>query len=141
MPDDTGDDELLALLGRALHSAEPVPGPVHEAALAAIGFCDPDAALAELTADLLAGVRDDDGGPLVFEAGHVEIAVTVEGGRIVGQLAPAGACGGTVESPRSGAVAFRSDDLGRFAVDAPAGPVRVVVEHPDGRVRTEWFHA
>lgn len=141
MSDNARDDELLALLGRALHRAEPIPGPVHEAALAALGFCDPDAALAELTRDSLAGVRDEDGGPLVFDAGAVEIAVTVERGRIVGQLAPAGACGGALESARSASVDFRADDLGRFAVDAPPGPLRVVVEHPAGRVRTEWFNA
>lgn len=132
------DDALLALLGRALHLAEPVPPDVHRAALDAFAFRDIDAALAELVEGELAATRGDDG-PLVFATDEAEIVVDRSGRDAVGQLSPAGPWEGRVESPRHGEVPFRADDLGRFRVGLAGGPVRIVVELPNGAVRTDWF--
>lgn len=132
------DDALLARLRGALEAAEPVPPDAHRAALDAFAFRDVDAALAELVEGELAATRGDDG-PLVFATGTAEIVVDRAGRDAVGQLSPAGPWQGRVESPRHGDVAFRADDLGRFRVGLAGGPVRIVVELPDGAVRTDWF--
>lgn len=141
MPDEpTSDDHLAALLRIALCRSDPVPDHVHEGALNAFAFRDLDGMLAELVNDSLAVVRDDDErGPLVFETEHVEIAVEVTDGRLVGQLAPPEACRGIVDSPNAEPKDFLTDDLGCFTIDVPHGPLRVVVRHPSGPVRTEWF--
>lgn len=141
MPDERPDDELADLMRRALEHAEPVPRAVHEAALSAFVMRDLDSALAELMADAFAGVRDTSDGPLVFAVDHAEIAVTIEDGRLVGQVAPPISCRGAVELANAGRVNFRTDDLGRFAVDVVPGPVRIVLDHTEGRIRTDWFAA
>ena len=141
MPDERPDDELADLLRLALEHADPVPRATHDAALAAFAFHDLDGALAELVSDSLTGVRDGLGGPLVFAMDHAEIAVTVEEGRLLGQVAPPVACAGTLEQANGASVTFRTDDLGRFVVDVAQGPVRIVLDHPDGRIRTDWFAA
>ena len=135
------DDDLADLLRQALEHADPVPRAMHEAALSAFAFRDLDGALAELESSELAGVRDEEPGPLVFALQHAEIAVEVEGGRLLGQVAPPTTCSGQVERANGGPVAFRTDDLGRFAVDVGPGPARIVLDHPEGRIRTDWFPA
>jgi len=132
------DDALLALLGRALDAADPVPPAVHSGAIDAFAFRDIDAALAELVEGELSATRGDDG-PLVFATDDAEIVVDRSGRDAIGQLSPAGPWAGRVESPRHGDVAFRADDLGRFRVGLAGGPVRIIVELPDGAVRTDWF--
>jgi hypothetical protein len=142
MPSDDahpGDDALLDRLGRALDAAEPIPEAAHRAALDAFAFRDLDAALAELVAEEAAATRGPGDGPLVFATGDAEIVVDRSGPDAVGQLTPAGPWTGRVESPRTGSVAFRADDMGRFRVELAGGPVRIVVDLPDGAVRTDWF--
>ena len=141
MPDDPvpmDDDALLARLARALEVAEPVPGASHQAALDAFAFRDVDAALAELVEGELAATRGDEG-PLVFATGEAEIVVDRAGRDAIGQLSPPGPWAGRVESPRHGDVAFQADQLGRFRVGLAGGPVRIIVDLPDGAVRTDWF--
>jgi hypothetical protein len=135
-----GDDALLDLLGQALDASEPVPDGARQGALDAFAFRDLDASLAELVEDeSLASVRGDDDGPLVFSTADVEIVVDRSGHDAVGQLSPPGPWEGRVESPWHEQVGFRADDLGRFRVELAGGPVRLVVDMPDGAVRTDWF--
>ena len=141
------DDELLALVGRALRAAEPVPDRVLAGARAAWTWRTIDEELAELVFDSaaeLTGVRSEDTArQLTFRAPGVEIEVMVvddASRRIVGQLIPPGeftvqlAIGDQVlEEP--------TDRLGRFTFEAVApGPVRISVIDPDGThvVSTEW---
>lgn len=142
MSDETHLDDLQRLLGESLRDADPVPPELHRAALSAHAFVDLDAAVAELVAqEAASAVRDHGPAPLVFAADALEIALEVDGGRCRGQLAPAGPWPGRVESPGAPVREFQADELGRFALDVPGGPIRVVVAGPDGPVRTEWFLA
>jgi hypothetical protein len=141
------DDELLALVGRALRTADPVPDEVREGARAAWTWRTIDEELATLVFDSaaeLTGVRSEDTSrQLTFRAPGMEIEVMVVDDatrRLVGQLVPPGAftvtlLAGDAEVPQA------TDRLGRFAFDDVApGPVRLVVADPDGTavVTTEW---
>jgi hypothetical protein len=139
MLDERSDDELAELVRDALERGDPVPDAMHQAALSAFAFRDLDSALAQLVGDSMAGVRDLEDGPLVFAVEHAEIAVAVEDGRLIGQVAPPAACAGSVEQAKGSPVTFQTDELGRFAVEIPPGPARIVIDHPGGRVRTDWF--
>ena len=141
MRDELPDDDLDELLRDALEYADPVPEAVHEAALSALAFRDLDGELAELLSGSLAGVRDSADGPMVFAADHAEIAATIQDGRLLAQVAPPVVCTGEVRFANSRRVPIRTDELGRFAVDVTAGPARIVLDHPGGRIRTEWFAA
>lgn len=134
------DDELLAMIGDALRATDPVPPDVHDRAVAAYELRDLDARLAELV-DETSLVRAADGSQLVFAAEHAEIALEVLAGRVHGLVAPGAACAGAVIVPGQDPVPFRTDELGRFSVAVPGGVLRVVLDHPDGGVRTDWFHA
>ena len=133
------DDDLERLLGAALRDADPVPARLHDAALAAFAFRDPDAALAELVVGLTASVRDTRSDPLVFAADDLEIALEVDGRRCRGQLAPPGPWPARIEAPGGAGMPFLADELGQFSVEVPTGPIRLVVDGPTGLVRTEWF--
>ena len=141
MPDQRPDDDLADDVRHALEHADPVPRSIHEAALAAFAFRDLDGVLAELMSDSSAGVRDSADGPMVFSVEHAEVAITVEDGRLLGQVAPPVACTGTVGLANAEPLTIRTDELGRFAVEISPGPVRIVLDHPDGRIRTDWFSA
>ena len=141
------DDEMLALLGRALRASEPVPDRVIAGARAAWTWRTIDEELAELVFDSaaeLTGVRSEDTArQLTFRAPGVEIEVMVvdeASRRIVGQLIPPGEF--TVQLAVGDRVLEESTDrLGRFTFDAVApGPVRISVIDPDGThvVSTEW---
>jgi hypothetical protein len=141
------DDELLALVGRALRTADPVPDRVLDGARAAWTWRTIDDELATLVFDSaaeLTGVRSEETArQLTFRAPGMEIEVMVVDEatrRLVGQLIPPGAFTitllvGATELSQS------SDRLGRFSFDDVApGPVRLVVADPDGTavVTTEW---
>ena len=134
------DDDLLAILGEALRATDPVPPDVHDRAVAAFELRDLDARLAELV-DEPAGVRSAEHPQLVFEAVHAEIALELAEGEVHGLVAPGAACAGSITVPGEAPIMFRTDELGRFTVAVPGGVMRVVLDHPEGRVRTEWFHA
>jgi hypothetical protein len=141
------DDELLALVGRALRTADPVPDHVVHGARAAWTWRTIDEELAELVFDSaaeLTGVRSEDTArQLTFRAPGMEIEVMIvdeASRRIVGQLVPPGAftirvLAGDEEHEAT------TDRLGRFAFDAVTpGPVRLAVTDADGThvVTTEW---
>ncbi len=141
------DDELLALVGRALRTAEPVPDRVVTGARAAWTWRTIDEELAELVFDSaqeLTGVRSEDTArQLTFRAPGVEIEVMVvdDGARrIVGQLVPPGDY--TVQLAVGDEVLDEpSDHLGRFTFESvPLGPVRISILGADGAhvVSTEW---
>lgn len=141
------DDELLALVGRALRAADPVPDRVIEGARAAWTWRTIDQELAELVFDSaaeLTGVRSEDTArQLTFRSPGVEIEVMVvdpASRRIVGQLIPPGSF--TVRLLTSDETREEATDrLGRFTFDAVApGPVRLVVVDAAGTtaVTTEW---
>lgn len=141
------DDELLALVGRALRTADPVPDRVLEGARAAWTWRTIDEELATLVFDSaseLTGVRSEDTArQLTFRAPGMEIEVMVVDEatrRVVGQLVPPGAF--TISLLVGDAEVSQSTDrLGRFSFDDVApGPVRLVVSDPEGTVvvTTEW---
>jgi hypothetical protein len=141
------DNDLQALLGRALRAAEPVPERVVIGARAAWTWRTIDEELAELVFDSateLTGVRSEDTArQLTFRAPGVEIEVMVvdDGARrIVGQLIPPGSYRVQLTTEDE-VMDDQSDSLGRFAFDpVPPGPVRITVLGADGgRVAsTEW---
>jgi len=141
------DDELLALVGRALRTTEPVPDRVVTGARAAWTWRTIDEELAELVFDSaqeLTGVRSEDTArQLTFRAPGVEIEVMVvdDGARrIVGQLIPPGNY--TVRLAVGDEVLDQQcDRLGRFTFEpVPLGPVRISILGADGGhvVSTEW---
>ena len=141
------DDELLALVGRALRTADPVPDRVLEGARAAWTWRTIDDELATLVFDSaaeLTGVRSEDTArQLTFRAPGMEIEVMVVDEatrRVVGQLVPPGSFTITL-LVGDAELTHPSDRLGRFSFDEVApGPVRLVVTDPDGTavVSTEW---
>ena len=139
MPERFDDDQLQDLLGRALRAVDPVPPEVHDAAVAAFELRDLDGELAELVEEPEPVVRAATTRHLVFATDAVEIAVEVVDGRLVGLVAPAVTCQGAVQTPTGPPITFRSDELGRFSVPVPEGALRLVLQHPDGRIRTDWF--
>jgi len=141
------DDDLLALVGRALRAAEPVPDRVIQGAKAAWTWRTIDQELAELVFDSAvetAGVRSETTArQLTFRSPGVEIEVMVAdetSRRVVGQLIPPAEC--TVQLVTDDTVIEeQSDRLGRFTFAAVApGPVKLVVVDEVGRhlVTTEW---
>lgn len=141
MPERFDDDQLQEILARALRSVDPVPPEVHEAAVAAFELRDLDGELAELVDEPATVVRAARAPQLVFATDEIEIAVEVVDGRLVGLLAPAAPCRGAVHTSDGHTIDLEADDLGRFSVAVPGGPLRVVLDHPDGRIRTDWFRA
>ena len=141
------DDELVALLGRALRAAEPVPDHTVVGARAAWTWRTIDEELAELVFDSaseLTGVRSEDTArQLTFRSPAMEIEVMVvdeASRRIVGQLVPPGEL--TVRLAVGDQVLEEAtDQLGRFTfTDIAPGPVRITVTDPGGThlVTTEW---
>ena len=141
------DEQLLAMLGRALDQADPVPEHLVDGAKSAFTWRTIDAELAEIVFDSTlqsAGVRAEEmDRQVTFQAPGVEIEVMVvdaSARRIVGQLIPPAER--TVELVGSDRVDTASTDrLGRFAFDeVEPGPVRLVVRDADGgpMVQTEW---
>ena len=148
-PAELGDDELLALLGRALAAADPVPPAVVEAALGAEAWRTVDAdlgLLAELSFDSaleLAGARSEsDQRELTFQAGPVEIELLVGEGAdpaVQGQLVPAAPGRIEMETAQGPSHSAEVDGLGRFRFSGvPAGPVRFVTRAGADRVHSSW---
>jgi len=141
VPEHPDDEWVLETLGRVLRAVDPVPPQVHDAALAAFAARDIDARLAHLLDEPQPVVRAANAPALVFTTDDVEIALEVIDGSVVGLVAPGAPCTGIVDAPGRGRRSFRTDELGRFSVEAPAGVLRLLLDHPSGRVRTDWFHA
>ncbi|MFK8024899.1 MAG: carboxypeptidase-like regulatory domain-containing protein [Ilumatobacter sp.] len=140
-------DAMLALLGEALATSDPVPDHVVDAAKGAFTWRTIDAELAELVFDSandLAGVRSEDmDRQMTFQAPGVEIEVMVtdeSSRRLIGQLIPPAEMRIDVIAGDD-ITSVESDRLGRFSFDDLApGPVRLVVLGANGEtlVQTEW---
>lgn len=147
---DDADDELAAVLTRALQETDPVPPHILEAARAAWTWRTIDEELAALVfdsaTDALVGTRDRDAvRQLTFRAGDLEIELMLVdpvARRIVGQLVPSQATTVRLQHAEAGVVAeHQADRLGRFTFDGvPAGPVRITVGGSEGGpVSTDWM--
>jgi hypothetical protein len=146
------DDELLARLAATLRGAQDPPADVAELARLSFGLRDLDAQLAELVADSAVdapvGVRasTDTARLLTFvgEQAEVELQVTPAGDRwaMLGQVVPPGPALVRAEPavPGQAAVEAGADDLGRFALDLPAGGSwRLVCTRGGGTLlATDW---
>ena len=139
------DEELLDRLRRLAALVDPVPPHVDAAARAAIGWRDPDAALADLVAvgaPAAAGAR---GGGRLFTFATPDLTIEVEttptraGTDVVGQVVPTGQAQVSVRH-RDGTSTTAADHLGRFMVSGlPRGPLRILVVRDDVRIGTETF--
>jgi len=142
------DDQLIQMLGQALHAAEPVPAHALVAAHETLSAETFDAELARLVfdsaTDQLVGVRGaETARQVTFRAPGVEIEIMVmaEGERrLIGQLVP----------PQLATVEMRfgeevretaTDSLGRFQfATVPTGSIQLAVTTDDGgKVVTEWM--
>jgi hypothetical protein len=127
------DDELLARLAATLRGVHEPPADVAELARLSYGLRDLDAQLADLVADsavdAAAGVRASTTVPrlLTFAAEDAELELQVapagDGWAILGQLVPPGSALVRAEPAAAAATAVTTDadQLGRFALDLPAG--------------------
>lgn len=143
-----GEEEVLRSLRDIAGRQDPVPDNVLAAARASLAWRDPDAALAQLTADSakdrLVAVRGG-GSPrlLSFFGGSLTIdvqATTREGAvEVVGEVSPAVPARIVLESP-TGSHETDVDDDGRFRFQGvAAGSIRLRCEPVDGpTVHTEW---
>ncbi|MEU0557351.1 hypothetical protein [Dactylosporangium sp. NPDC006015] len=143
-----GEEEVLRALRDIAGRHDPVPDDVLAAARASIGWRDPDAALAELTADSarerLVAVRGG-GSPrlLSFFGGSltIDVQATTRAGavEVVGTVSPAVPARIVLESP-TGSHETDVDDEGRFRFQGVvAASVRLRCEPADGApVHTEW---
>ncbi|MFF5227405.1 hypothetical protein [Dactylosporangium sp. NPDC000521] len=144
-----GEEEVLRALREIAGRHDPLPDDVLAAARASIGWRDPDAALAELTADSarerLVAVRGG-GSPrlLSFFGGSltIDVQATTRSGvvEVVGAVSPAVPARMVLESPTGSSHETDVDDEGRFRFqDVVAGSVRLRCEPADGSpVHTEW---
>jgi hypothetical protein len=147
------DNDLGAALRRMLLDIDPVPEAAYGAAIDALGWRDFEGAYARLTSEVgaaeeLAHVRGRPPRLLTFTSGGtiivLEVSVTDETVRLLGQLEPPAEAQVTVEAPRDSRV-VRADSRGRFTVgDLAGGWMRLAVAFaaPDaGNSTTEWFHS
>lgn len=141
------DIALLNRIGEVYDEIDPTPPEVYAAARAAFAWRDAEAIIAALVEDSslqpLAGIRSAAAPRLLtFEADalavEVEVAVDAERRRLVGQLVPPSAA--TLEVRHSdGVTTVTADDLGRFTVEVPGGPVSIACRLPGGAVvATSW---
>jgi len=148
------DDELEHELRRLAAEAEPVPAELLQAAVAAFGWRDIDAEIAELVYDSLldaeeaSRVRGSPGQRLVsFAVGGITIDVEVTSGgpgrTIMGQIAPPQRARVDIRNPGD-TVTVEADELGRFrSGPLPPGPVSLRLRPPPGdagpAIVTDWL--
>jgi hypothetical protein len=157
--DQQAHEDLLARLRAAAARFDPVPDEAVLAARSQLAHRRLDAELAELVFDSaddvheLAGVRAETRAArqLTFHAGElqIELEILVEGDRrrLVGQCLPSTTVALMVRrrdpsAPSTNAVAAETttDDLGRFTIEVPAGPVSLRCVWPGTglAVETTW---
>ncbi|MDO0938477.1 hypothetical protein QQY66_44660 [Streptomyces sp. DG2A-72] len=142
-------DGLLDELRQAAAILDPVPAELRRSAVEAYALRDLDARLAELTFDSLIDaipVRGVTDAPrmLTFRSGDVTVDVEVTGQGLLGQVLPPQSASIEVLSgpPTAPPTTLTSDDMGRFAGDAPpAGPFALRLRTGGEVVVTEWLRA
>ena len=77
---------------------------------------------------------------LSFEGGGVALEVELDGGRLTGQVLPAGACRIEVQSPTADSRTVDVDDSGFFELaDVPSGPLRFRIELGEQTLVSAWL--
>lgn len=151
MADDTptpAEQDLLALLGRAIEAADPLPDHVAAAAKGSFAWFGIDAELAALTFDSadgeLVGARSagTTERQLTFASPGVEVELSIssEGERrLIGQFVPATEATIVLETTH-GSRDTVADHLGQFRFDDVQGPLlRLTIVAGATRVVTEWI--
>ncbi|MBM7517308.1 hypothetical protein [Nocardioides nitrophenolicus] len=146
------DDELMALLGRAVAEEAAVSDRRRTAARAAFTWRSVDAELAELLHDSAldpgAAVRSGADGPRTLSFGHggLTLEVEVDGETVLGQVIGAGAAATApdpaavlLERPDADAVSAVADAAGFFRLEGVrSGTVRFVVDQGGWSLTTPW---
>jgi hypothetical protein len=140
----TDHDALWEALQGLTSRRDPVPIDVLRAAKESLAWRDPDAALALLVEQSLAGVRGEHQPELLtFEAGDltIEVEMTTTGQQVslLGQLVPPQSARVKIDHP-SGPTWLEADTLGRFAASGLArGHLRITCHPGEGKpVCTSW---
>ena len=139
------DDELSAILGKAVLRDHEVPPGWRDVAHAAYTWRTIDHELMALTHDSLrdevgAVRREDDGRTIAFSGGGLTLEVEVSDGRILGQLATPVAGEVTLESSDGRSRSVVTDEAGFFSLAGEnQGRVRFALAADDKRYVTEWI--
>lgn len=158
-PDLSDDDVLFSLLSDSIAEADPVPDEAVHAALALSRLSDADAELATLVADSLVDdvvlFRHDltidplgtDGAwqassdrLLTFSTPQLSVDVDLQAGRatVVGSIMPPISVDVDLETAQATS-STRSDELGRFQLEAGGALCRLRIHAHDGVVVTPWI--
>lgn len=145
------EGDLERIVGEALAADRAVPATWREAARAAYAWRNVEQELLALTYDsrleATAAVRGDgDGRTLEFSGGGLTLEVELTGGRILGQVVPAGEV--VLERADGRTRTATTDESGFFSIDSldspdssagdDHGPVRFAVRAGEARLVTEW---
>ncbi|MFF4836261.1 hypothetical protein [Streptomyces sp. NPDC001315] len=140
-------DRLEEELREAAAILDPVPAELCRIAVEAYALHDLDARIAELTFDSLVDaipVRGAMDPPrmLTFRTGELTVDVEVTSEGLLGQVLPPQAARIEVLNGPQPTAPLTTDDLGRFACDAPpAGPFALRLRTGGEVVVTEWLRA
>ncbi len=145
---DEPDNELLALLGRAIDATDPIPDQVLDAAKGAYAWFGIDDELASLSFDSmteeLAGARSatTSDRQLTFTSPGVEVELSLMGDgerRLIGQFTPPAEATIVLETTDA-TRETTADHLGRFRfADVAGGLLRLTIVSGATRVKTEWI--
>jgi hypothetical protein len=143
------DDQLLAVLRRALPARRAVPPEVVHAAKNTFAWHDIDAELAQLTYDssratgTAAATRAEPASirALIFTSPHLTIELEVTADALLGQITPMQVATILVQIRDADANAITSDDIGCFSIrPVPADAFRLRCVAPPGiDVLTSWI--
>jgi hypothetical protein len=138
-------EPVLRRVGDAFeHALEPVPSHLAAAARSAFAWRLADQALAELlddaSADELVGIRGTSSDRRAFRygAGDFVIRVHLTPATLIVMIEPPVSVACRVATAER-IDAYRTDDLGELAVDAPDLPFRIEVDLPGGTTVTPWI--
>jgi hypothetical protein len=148
------DDVLATLLIESLVEADPVPGDAVSVAKALARLSDADAELATLVADSLVDdvvlfrhdvtmeAQGESADRLVtFATPRLSVDIDLQAGRgtVVGAITPAISVDVDLETTK-GTQTTRSDELGRFQIEAGGNLCRLRIHALGGAVVTPWIN-